>query len=757
MKLLKILPALFIILSACSPTRSTYYHYWQPWQLSDLKMLSSPNTPDPGTDLIGVYTRLVGDDFQIRLDLLDIQPDFKFDVYILLKTDSTGDLHQFPAAPSSLTPFLPGSHFDLLIKLPLAGITQVFIAGSMQPDPKLSPRLQRDPLNDTVTISLNRNLLPSLTRHFSLQIFITDPGGKVLLDHSPLVSNDAQPPLSAAPLILAFSDSFPALSPAQALRRWDGSHTGPTGERHGLTHILSNASVQNLPVILLDLKTPSSLSALDFIGALPHARDLVKSGLLLLPDVAFASPNDLSLTASRVAAQAFNLPGSLFVFSPDSHLQTGYRYQFVSLPESSHLIRQAGQILIPLPDLSSRDAPAQATNQGLSLEVRKQLLAVALSPDPTDLVALGGSLPHSTWGDSDMANASLGYIAAHPWMQPLNGDQLQLFGSQASSQKFESQTDYLPSVLLYTSQGHPTHFDSNQLQSRLLQDLQTAPRNSITASAWQMFFNLVAPSADLQYYLLKQQYLNQVESMLSASRWAENPTILSDCSLDIDMDTINECVLSNDHMFAIFETDGGRLSYLFERKKDRVHQIIGPQSQFAVGLSDPSTWQPLLGPAGDPAEIPGAFSDADAPFSLYSISSIDGNTLTLARSDGKLTKTYTLTEKGLTLECQSSQVNRLLIPLALEPQKRFLPGWANRYHSLASSDFYMWGLDRAINLEIRTTATLYAKDFTQSRLLLSKPENPNLDYPPGHFLPFPLALVEVNGNGSFLSEILVLP
>ncbi|HBG74072.1 MAG: hypothetical protein A2X25_08255 [Chloroflexi bacterium GWB2_49_20] len=83
------------------------------------------------------------------------------------------------------------------------------------------------------------------------------------------------------------------------------------------------------------------------------------------------------------------------------------------------------QIPLNLPDLAQSNAPIQATDEGLSLEVRLQLLTTALSSDPTDLVVLGGSLPHSTWGDSVMGKAGMAYIAAHPWIQFLNGEKIQ--------------------------------------------------------------------------------------------------------------------------------------------------------------------------------------------------------------------------------------------------------------------------------------------------------------------------------------------
>jgi len=73
--------------------------------------------------------------------------------------------------------------------------------------------------------------------------------------------------------------------------------------------------------------------------------------------------------------------------------------------------------------------------------------------------------------------------------------------------------------------------------------------------------------------------------------------------------------------------------------------------------------------------------------------------------------------------------------------------------NLTPSD-WEWGLVNGIMLEVRTDAPFSAQGFTVSIPFLSRPENPNLGYPPGHFYPFPLSVVEVHANGDFIVEIL---
>jgi len=745
-----ILPILILILAACTPARQTI----QPWQLSDLRLLELPNTADPTSDLIAIYTRQIDNDFQIRLDILDLQPDFDINFYILLDTTASGIQSKFSIAPPAISSLITNQRWDILLSFPHNGYPQAFLTDNFLPKPILFPRIQHDPLLDTVTISFDRNIL-SIPKNLTFQIFLTTPDGKIILDQSPPISNMLSNPIPTAPLIIAFSDSFPAFTPAQALRRWDGAHTGPTGERHGLKHILTNSEIYNIPVVLLDLKYPTSISALDFIDAIPQVQSLVRHNLLLLPDVIFATPDDLNLLSNQSIASSFGFPVSNFVYSTDGQLQASHRLQFVNLPDRSHLLRQAGITLIPLPDLSHNNAPIQASNEGLSLEVRRQLLATALSSDPKDLVILGGSLPYSTWGDSDMSMASMAYIAAHPWIQPLNANQIQSFYTQPIYTKYEPRSLTLPSYTIFTSLGSPTGLDSIHLQAQILRNLQISPRNTITNLAWQMFFSLTSPSTNPVYSHLQYQYLNQVESLLTASRWVESPTTNSDCSQDIDLDSINECVLSNPNYFAIIETDGGRLSFLFARNGNQVHQLIGPLSQFFVGLSDPSLWHIQQGPAADPAEIPGAFSDSDNPFINYKIIAVEAGLLNLNRSDGQIDKVFRLVENGLSIDLISRSAVSIKIPLAIDPQVRFHPGWKKLYYSKTSMDSFKWGVLGSTSVEIMSIATISAHDFYESASLLNKPENPDLDYPPGHFLPFPFALIDISGMGPFSANILI--
>lgn len=676
--------------------------YHREWTYADLRLLDPlDDTSTPSTDILAVYTRTIGSDLEIRVDLLGLPltPDYR--LQILLDT-------------------LPGGNpWDLTINIPSVGRPSVAPGNS-----NLIPRLIRNPWMDTVTVRFNRLYIP---QPFTLQVASFAPGESDPADVTGLVRSDAFPPAQRAPLALVFWDVFPADTPAQALRRWDGAHTGPGGGRHGLKNILDNVGQYGIPVALLDLKTPASLAALDYLGITPQIQNLTSRGLLILPDVAFGEPANVSLDFSRRAAAGFGLPASLFVYSAASNLQSNYLAQFLPFDTTSHLARSRGTRLIPLP---AADA-IQATQDGPSLAVRRALVAAAFSGDLSDLVVLGGDLPSSTWGNENMAGPTFAWIAAHPWIQPLSGEDLLTFPVGT------------PSVHLPATTSNETP---------ILAALRSAPDNSLTDSAWQSYFMLTAQTSDEKLLTLRSNYLGQVGELLAAARWAEHPSAQNGCNHDLNSDGQNECVLSNQRFYAILDPAGARLTNLFYLDETGPHQLVGPSSQFTVGLSDPSEWHPDLGEAADPSVIPGAFSDDTNAWMLYSFVG-SPNGITFTSPDGSRLKTYQLLEGGIKIAYQVSGPVSTRIPLAVDPQA-FTTG-PTEYLSVSSPGAWTWGLSNRIQTEVCTEAILSAQSFKDSFPYLSQSEDPNRTYPGGHYLPFPLSVVNLQSSRNFTVQISV--
>ncbi len=742
-----------LLLSACgpaSPGASTRALADTPWAYADLRALQAGDAASPATSLIALYTRQDSNDLQIRLDLLDSASSSDCDLYVALDTQAGGSQRLPIQAASSLA-------WDELLVLPAQAPPRV-----LTPDGSAGPHLRlqvtRDPLQDTLVITLDPSGLPA-AGPFRVEAWSTLPGKLAPAGHLGPVPSDAAPPPRAR-LLLAFWDTLPAFTPAQTLRRWDGAHTGPLGQRHGLFPLLSAAGQYHIPLALLDLKTPASLAALDYLGGLSLVKSLVESGLLLLPAVAYGDPaTDQGLAFGREAALAFGLPDSPFLYgsaaSGASALPSGTRAIFASLAPNDHLVRWKDARLIPLPATGS---DTEATSAGPSLPVRTQLLQAALSGDPSRLVVLGGDLAHSVWGDATIAGPALAYIENHPWIHALDGYDLLTAPLCSSAVCPPAQArpcaDFLcippaADAPLYTSQGTPlaNGLTSNALRARLLAGLAQSPPGPVTDLAWRTYLMLTDPLSDPALQALRDGYLGQVGSLLAAARWAAQPADLSSCQTDPDLDGQPECTLANQDFFFLFETDGARLAFAFVRTAHGVAQWIGPASQLVVGLSDPSLWNPARGPAGDPADIPGAFSDPSDLWAPYRVASAPGE-LVFTSPDGSRQKTFTLTPDGLRVDYRWPGPIQTQIPLAVAANERFLPGWAAAYTLGNAAEGLTWGLSSLPKVAIRTSAQVTLQTFKDSSAAMQRPEDPNLGYPPGHYLPYPLALVTLAAQDS---------
>ena len=699
-----------ILLLMATAACSTSSPVNRPWVQADLRAFNTQVATSPATDILAVYTRTTDLSVDIRIDMLDINPGDKYILKIVLWDD-----RDFSKSP-------------LKIAISSTGAAQT--SGIQAGKPAIWPRVIQDFLLDTITVNINRAFIGK-TYHLDISSYSTDP--LALADEVDNVRSDAPLPRENAPLLMAFWDVFPATTPTQALRDWDGAHAGPLGARHGLKYILAAAGQFGFPVALLDLKNPASLAALDFMGNIPEIQALSARDLLILPDVAYGEPANLALGSSSRAVAGFGLPASQFVYAISSDplasvkqvALAGYRAQFLPLTDHTHLAKSDGRLLIPLPPANT----IEATQDGPSLEVRRALISTALSPDPADLVVLGGSLPQSTWGDPDMADPTFEWIAAHPWIQPLAS----------------------PDILAFPSRTLPAAAPPAASSQPWLEALQSAPKNAASLSAWQAYLTLTAFTPDTQLQALSRAYLGQVGELLAAANWAIKPAARSDCRDDLNSDGRAECILANRQYFAVLEPDGARLTQFFYLDANGPHQLVGPSSQFAIGLSDPSEWHPERAEAADPSVIPGAFTDAAGTWTAYT-PTLHPEGITFTSPDGQTLKTYQLTENGIEVHYQVPGPVSTLIPLAVDPN-RYYSG-PTEYRATLAPHAWTWSLAGGSSVEVSTDATLSAEGFISAIPFLSLSEDPNLEYPKGDYLPFPLSLVTIQSDRNFSVEII---
>jgi hypothetical protein len=802
---------IFFLLAGCLPVQESRIP--PAWKYSDLRILAAPGVGPETHQLVGLYTRTYQSSLQIRLDLFDYDPGAEFDLYLALDTQP-GGLDRLPIDAQA------GLQWDVLLIIPASGPLQAIGPGGEVME-GLSMRVSRNPSLDTLTISLDQSAAGS---SFRIQAWITGPGSPQHISSLGPVRSDARPP-ARTPVVLVFWNTFPAYTPSQALRRLDGAHTGPASDRHGLRGLLDALERANFPAVLLDLKTPALLSALDYSGALPRVRALVSRDLLILPDVftfniqpvsSFVPPDwafvQAALRANHVR-EGFDLPPSPFLYT------TNFPSGISSLPrEANHrlIFTNSASITSPqgnegdkneLDPSSTGPAPnlkpiisrwqaytvvdmtsvsqdllesTQATYTGPSIEIRRALLEAAVDPTKKSFIVLGGDLGFTSWGNATAATQTLLYLKSRPWLQPLgpaglvatSSTQPAGLVSQPSPTEIESIAEaFIP--VLPDGEATLTGLAVDQIHTLLLEEMKRAQVNSASNLAWQAYEALMAvplfPDPDL--LLLRAGYLGQIGHLLAASSWEKDgPQAFCNeidaegfctAALDLDWDGELEYIMASEDIFLLFEARGGYLSTAFCRGQEGAYQVIAPSSQFIVGMGDPMTWDVGQGVAGDPAQYRGAFSDIATGFSYPSWEvqdvEIGSNSLSFITPDGSLQKNFFITRDGLIANYNSSTPITVQIPLAVDPAARFSPGWGSRYLGSERAGGWLWGLKDGPKVNLWTSGDLSISAFSDSFEYMGQPENPDLDFPPGHFLPFPMALGEINARGEFVIQVTMMP
>ena len=747
-------------------TNPTFYP--SPWAYADLRAYDAPDAPYPAADVIAVYSRLAdslnshplegllpgsvrNNELQIRLDFIDLTVQSQCDIYLILDHKLGGSQW----LPWGLQTQI---EWDTLVKIPAAGEIEAW-DDMANPVKNLALRVERDSTLDLSTISMSIQALPGIRRGARMQVFTTLPGKATIADQLAPFRSDSFPPAQAS-ILFAFWNSLPAYTPAQALRRWDGAHTGPLGGRHGLYNLLRAARGYSIPLLLLDLKSPTSLAALDYLDGLPLVRKLASEGLLILPETipnittSGKTPEDFqSLVAefSRTTSLGFGLSASQFIFPPlNSDLPGEYPFAIIRTPQMPidnlslqglvHPSRWRDKRIIPIPEQISS---GQATFEGFSLDARIELVQAALAANNPDMrekqaiLVLGGDLPSSEWGVPQIARSAFRYLTAHPWMHVL--DTNDLISLQPSQHFADLQTQSEPQSTT----------EQDEIINRLAHKIMELPPSPLQRNAWQALLSLFTPvfPSPEELSALRGVYIGQVNALIVAAMWAENPSPISSCEMDLDLDQRPECVLASDRVFIVSKLDSGAIIYAFALNDSGVHQIIDPTSQFTSGTSNPTGWDLTRGLRADPDVIPGAFSDDYGPYSY----TLGEDRLTL-QGNG-IVKSYQLLSQGILVDYRSNQHGSTQIPLALDPWTRFAPGWGDRYLGNTISAGWTWELQHDLRVVIKTNESIHTMSFTETRKYLSLTEDPNLDYPPSHYLPFPLAVISIQSSGDFLVDI----
>lgn len=555
----------------------------RPWTLEHLRLLDDSFAPQPASDISAVFARPAGTRCEIRLDFLDLPdpPQYEF-------------------------------------ALTLGGRKTVFSSASLPPS---DARLTADPVTDILTLTLTDCRPQSDTL-----LLVETPAERLRTTFGARVE------MEPLPLQFVFTNTFnPSATPLQAWRRWDGAHTGPRGERHGLRGLLQAAEEHQVPLTLYDTNTPLVLSAIDAVNGTPQIHRMEQAGLLALPS---GSPPDASFLHFELSRSGLSLEAR------QTLLQSAFSCLQFSAPSALSVPSSTPPSVSPFCPL----------------------------PDP---LLIGGDLQRSTWGTYEYAEPSFAWLKARPYFL----------------------TNFMDSTgLPVKSTGEPI--------DPIVSDLALAQNY-----AW------IDPALE------------------QAALWAQNPAPLAACR--------DLCVLASDTFYAVFNPRGGRLVFFFAGSE----QVIGPTAQFFIGLSDRSQWDLSKGEAADPAQIMGAFADADDAFRPY-LPEITENAIRFVAAEGR-EKTYHLTEAGL--QAAFSEPLETQIPLALSPQIRFTPGWTRKYglERLPDGILYQVAGGPMVRIQVSAGQVRAVDSFLDAIPFIASPENPNLELSPGFFLPFPLTVVHV--------------
>ncbi|MGW8143472.1 MAG: hypothetical protein ACWGN2_03705 [Anaerolineales bacterium] len=755
-----LLLGLLILGVSCAPIEKTEPN--SQWDYATLKWISSYNENIASGDFVAGYIRSAGSDLQLRFDLLDVGIYPKSDFFVALDTQP-GGTYQLPIQGDAEI------EWDTLLVLPASGSPKAYSASEfiemetfpgteeqLQLRQDIIPRISRFPWHDYILVSINRNALPDFSTGLKIQAFSTDPQSKTIKDSLGPYRSDDFPP-QPAPLLLAFWNTFPAYSPAQSLRRWDGAHTGPFGERHGLSILLENIERFKVPVVLLDLRNPFVFSALDYLNQMTLIRELISRKLVILPDSLPGSPSypvfpkglpdwaiGQYLQELQATSEEFEIPSSNILYLPHQISESPGNYSLLFSPNPQR--RSSGfNLFLPVPEQIPDEI--QASPDGLPLTIRKRLIDHVLQINNTresyPLLVLGGSLPDSAFADPASAAATLGYIANHPWINTVTETDLLSLPDNTNPMVLSGKTnsirtdDFSPSEILATL-PNPSANDKNPLYK------------SIWVSALSLFAPLPPESETLPS--LRTNYSGQPGITQAAASWSDDPLIRSDCQTDPDGDGVPECILASDNQLAIFDLEGGRLVAYYTIDRSGIHQIIGSSSQFIVGIGDPSSWLLDAGEGSEPSGIHGAFIDSSPPWDYYSVSS-SGELLTFTSPDRSIIKTFSLSNEKLQVNYSSSVPISVKIPIAIDPWRRFSPYWQEAFTCQPINGGYACDITEMSTVDILSTSPLSASSFKDSYISLNEPEDPNLNYPPGHYLPFPLVLIETIKSNSFSIQI----
>ncbi len=778
-----ILILFFLILSSCIPSppgRSTADTANTAWKPADVRILDGLDATSPGTDIVAVYAREAAGEVQFRIDVLELAPIPDIDIMLAIN-------HKPGGLPAPWFPAENDGDYDLVISVQSSGSIMILEAAGLeigwQQKHGAHARVLRNSFYDYIEIVLNSESLDPASVDTSFSAVIIDPASGMPMDEAGPVSFTSFAP-QRLPVLLAFTNTYPAFTPSQGLRRWDGAHTGPSGGRHGLSNLLRVASNHGVHLLLLDLLSPDALAAMDYQGDLEQVRKLNQQKLLSLSSpLPYTYDGMPDWIIEKYIEDSRQVAAAMSITTQGEAKKTGLRFYPTELSQlglvdmgitsktsddiaegeiplsylgisdfkfySSEITASNQQLIIRLPQMDSDAEPNQVSPQGLSLTWKAILAQTAMSlssnssPDSAwrgsnFMLVLGGSLPQSTWGHPGSARAAIKYIQAHPWIETAGA--------------YDIREGKVLVVVAASAAGNPAAMVVDEQVIEVEKLLRDVPDNVIGQAAWNTYRSLFAPVFPIHDQLadLRKHYLDEVKLLLKAAELVDKPDSELSCD-EVSDGGQPYCFLANESMIALIARNSGSLRQLFTicqhpGSQTSIHQIIGSTAQLFTGLSDPLDWDLNDAENPDPAVIPGAFWQAGEQFTVKPTSNGNRNdSLQFISEDGSIEKKFQLLPDGIEIMVrQTNGPGISTIPLLLDPWSRYSPGGTINYQQVVDhgTNSFTWEKGDGLKVIVEANQLFTSTVFKDSLPYLSKPENPNFEYPPGHFIPYPLAVLE---------------
>ncbi len=400
-------------------------------------------------DLLAVFSYRTEDAIHFRIDFLDIGRDQQPGLTVLIDS-FPGSRVKVPDA------FEFEDQWEVILRIQPDQAPQINTGMDVAIDPTQISVLY-DPGLDFITLRAPIELVDP-PGPFEIALVSHAPGDDQPVDVLGPIRSDSPTPMPL-PILFVFWDVFPSATPAQAMRSWDGAHNGPAGERFGLRHLLKAVQTHPIPIVLSDLDQPGSLEGLYLLGAQAWIKALESQGLLMRS--AFL-PASLCQEAARM-----RWPTWLATFlpeyekgsgSPSSKVMTCVDDEAPSLayllvagfpsysfriadnrtdPFQTRFTHQEPRV-IPLPagDLSE----SLGYDGGPSLALRQEWARALNDKAEDEVFLINANFQNSFWGDPHSAMDTFHWIENHPWLQPISLDTY-LRGFQTSTISHDSIVD----------------------------------------------------------------------------------------------------------------------------------------------------------------------------------------------------------------------------------------------------------------------------------------------------------------------------